>query len=235
MIRTISLTLALAAGAATAENVQFAYVAGSPVIAGLNSQATLTADASTFTITFQNNTPGTVMTGFYIEAGTALAGLGAASISHSDGVRFVSPNTGASLHVPGLDPFQGALNTDQGHAQTQRPGQNASIPGGTPTWSGSFFGMTSIDAEYGLDAGENLSVTFSHDGNFSLPDLVAAIENDEIDFIKRYHNSGAIDTTTGWLGSSNIAIVPLPPAAWAGLGTLGAVAGVRAFKRRSRA
>lgn len=234
MIRTISLTLALAAGAATAENVQFAYVAGSRVIAGLNSQATLTADASTFTITFHNNTPGTVMTGFYIEAGTALAGLGAASISHSDGVRFVSPNTAAPLHVPGMDPFQAPLG-DHGHAQTQRPGQNASIPGGTPAWSGSFFGMTSIDAEHGLDAGETLTVTFSHDGNFSLPDLVAAIENDEVDLIKRYHNSGAIDATTGWLGSSNIAIVPLPPAAWAGLGTLGAVAGVRAFKRRSRA
>ena len=81
----------------------------------------------------------------------------------------------------------------------------------------------------GLSFGETVSVTFSHDGTFSLAALSAAVGNGSLRMVQHYLGWGPGGEDSEWLVT-----VPIPPAAWAGLATLGVLGGVRAAKRCNR-
>lgn len=240
MVRLNAIAISMSAGLAAAGTVQFAPSAGS--LSGVRTSAELSADASTFTITFRNETGSGVMTAFYIEAGSAVTGLGSGSIQNGTGVNF------APLSQTGRDGGQsngtrpagslGGVAGTSGHT----PIGGAQPNGGSGTgdvmsnWSGTFFAMTRVGPgglANGQATGEFVSLTFAHDGSFSLTNLMRALAADEIRFIQRYQNFGT-EGESGYLGSNIASVVPLPPAAWAGLGTLAALAGFRGVARRIR-
>lgn len=212
------LLLAGQASAATYEFNLSAYTNNSGNTAGINSVATLSATADTFSITLTNNSSLGVISAFYLESGAALAGLGSATIHNAPGVGF---SAGSSPPNPG--------------------GGIQHTPGGS--WSGNFFSMDADPAPpfNGINPGESLTVTFSilPSGGFSLLALVDALNSHQVRMAQHY-----IAWTGGkseWLvnGSSKeqppLVVVPLPPAAWAGLGLLGVMGTARAARRRARA
>ncbi|MCC5823355.1 MAG: hypothetical protein LAT64_02360 [Phycisphaerales bacterium] len=239
MIRSAILISATSAGLASAATIQFAPVAPNGSMSGVQTNATLSADASSFTITFQNNSAAGLMTGFYIEAGTALGSLGDAVIHNGQGVQFSalggeSPNQGNSGAF-GMGSAAG-VNQAQGRAVfgPSVPFPGAGSAGSINGWAGTFFGMTREGAfENGQGAGQSLSLTFSHDGTFSLESLIDAVRNDEMRLVQRFHAGDAASHSSLLVGT--LTVVPLPAAAWAGLGMLGACAGYRAIKRRRTA
>jgi hypothetical protein len=186
----------------SASTVDFnAYTNNSGNTAGIATSATLAADATTFSITIANNSALGYIGSFYIEAGDALTGVdsGSANIGNVSGVQFKLAN--------------GAWNG----------------PGGT-AWTSSFLEITKDGASSnGINSGESLTLTFDHDGSFSLSNLIAAINAEEIRFAIHYQ---------AWTGgqsekllNTTMAVVPLPPGVWAGLGMLGLLAGTRAARR----
>lgn len=228
MIRTVSIVLAVASAGASAETVRFLASGQTP---GINTSAVLSADASSFTITLHNNSNAGTMTGFYIGAGAALAGLGQATITNGDGVLFSSQTGYGSVggldvatRVPGGNQNQSvAFFTPASADQSGAPGVNLGSV---------HFAMNAFGEQNGQGTGDTLSVRFAHDGTFSLDNLIRALGNDEVRFLQTY--ATGLHNQRETLHSS-IAIVPLPPAAWAGLGMLGVIAGVRSAKRRNRA
>lgn len=211
MIRTASVAVAALAGLAHAETVNFVvYSDNAGSVPGIVTTAELSATATTFTISLSNASTSGYIANFYIEMGSALSGLGAATINNTPGISF---GQGGSPNNPG-----GGIQTTTGGS-----------------WSGNFFSMSANTPQpqnNAINVGESLSVTFAHDGSFSLAALLDAIAADEIRMVQHYRGYGA-NGESAWL-TSDLAVVPLPPAAWAGLGLLGCIAGVRASKRRSR-
>mgnify|MGYP003633453990 CR=1 FL=1 len=240
MLRLMALTIPMSAGLAAAGTVQFAPSGGS--LSGVRTFADLSADASTFTITFRNETGSGAMTAFYIEAGSAVSGLGSGAIDNGTGVLFApfaqngrdgnansgtrpAGSAGGVAGTSGYTPIGGPL-----------PNGGSGMADVMGNWSGTFFGMTRVGPgglANGQATGELVSLTFSHDGSFSLSNLMRALAADEIRFIQRYQNYGS-EGQSGYLGSNIASVVPLPPAAWAGLGTLAALAGFRGVARRIR-
>lgn len=212
MIRTASVAAAALAGLAHAETVNFVvYSDNAGSVPGIVTTAELAATASTFTITLSNASTSGYIANFYIEMGSALSGLGAATINNTPGISF---GQGGSPGNPG-----GGIHTTTGGS-----------------WSGNFFAMSANTPQpqnNAINIGESLSVTFAHDGSFSLTALINALAAEEIRMVQHYRGYGP-DDESAWL-TSDLAVVPLPPAAWAGLGLLGCIAGVRAAKRRNRA
>ena len=101
------------------------------------------------------------------------------------------------------------------------------------------FGWTAAGVPAGTDAWSNLQITL--DDNlvkfFINGSMIASVDNlgaDSIDnIILQAHNQGlAGEYDVYWDNLNAATIIPLPPAAWAGLGMLGLVAGVRAARRR---
>lgn len=223
-------------GAASAGTVQFQAVAGSATgLDSVRTRAVLSADAGSFTITFVNQSQHGQVTGFYMEMGDAVRSLGQGSIENGDGVSFAQPSA-----TPRDTLGSGAANTGTAGVGSVGPGAVAlgmtpiapgSGVGGLPDWAGTFFAMSRQAPGSGQDAGESLSVTFTHDGSFSLTDLIRAMANNEIRMYQRY--AGFNDSAdSGWLGSNVAVVVPLPAAAWAGLGLLGAIGATSIAKRR---
>lgn len=211
------------AGHAAASTYTFnlaAYSNNSGNTAGINSVATLSATAETFSITLSNNSSQGFITSFYLENGAALAGLGSATI----------------LNVPGVSFASGATPPN--------PGGIGSTAAGA--WRGNFFSMDadSPSPTHGINPGESLTVNFAiiPNGGFSLLALVNALNSNQIRMAQHYQ--GWLNGSSEWLtnGTSNtpgsdeppLVVVPLPPAAWAGLGLLGAMGATRAAKRRAR-
>lgn len=205
------------AGQATAETFNMvAYSNNSGNTAGINSVATLSATIDTFSITLTNNSSQGFITAFYLENGAALAGLGAATI----------------LNVPGVSFASGATPPN--------PASNGAA------WAGNFFSMDadSPSSKHGINPGESLTVNFAivPNGGFSLLALVNALNSNQIRMAQHYQ--GWLNGTSEWLSNSTpnnpgsgeppLVVVPLPPAAWAGLGLLGAMGATRAAKRRAR-
>lgn len=218
MTRTVAIAVAAIAalsGLARATTVDFVVHSNNAAsVPGIDTSATLTADASSFTITLHNNSTSGIMTAFYMEVGDSLSSLSGPSINEGAGVSF---RPGSS---PG-NPRGGIQNTDGGD------------------WEGNFFSMSRKrqgGVSNGQNVGESLSVTFTHDGSFSLAALIAAMAADEIRFAQHFQSYGD-DGISAWLSTdgSTLAVVPLPPAAFAGLGVLGLLAGFHAVKRRNRA
>lgn len=212
MLRTAAVALAALAGLASADTIDFVvYSDNAGSVPGIHTSAELTATASTFTITLSNNSTSGYISNFYIEMGSALSTLGAATINNTPGISF---SQGGSPGSPG----GGIQNTTGGD------------------WAGNFFSMhtnTPQPQNNAINVGESLSVTFAHDGSFSLSDLIAAIQSHDIRLVQHYRAYGD-DGESAWL-QSNLAVVPLPPAAFAGLGVLGVMGGLRAARRRARA
>lgn len=209
MMRVACVAIATLAGLASAESVDFVvYSDNAPALTGLNVTGTLSASASTFTVTLANNSTSGYIANFYIELGDAVSSLGNATILNTTGVSF----------------SEGGTPTN--------PGGGLDSP-----WAGNFFSMKANNPKpqnNAVNPGESISVTFEHDGSFSLSALMDALAADEIRMVQHYRGFGANDDSL-WL-KTNLAVVPLPPAAWAGLGLLGGIAGVRtAAKRRQRA
>lgn len=219
MFRTALVAVCAAAAAqASASTYTFdlaAYTNNSGNTAGISSVAVLSATASTFTISLSNNSTMGVVTSFYIESGSALQGLGAATINNATGVSF---SLGANPSVP-----KGGIQNIDGGA-----------------WAGNAFSMgaNAPSPHNGLNVGETMSVTFAilENGGFSLANLIAALDSNEIRMAQHYQ--GWINGESEWLvnGDStpndpNLVLVPLPPAAWAGLGTLCLMGGLRAARR----
>lgn len=200
-----AIALSAIAAHASGATVDFlAYTNNSGNTAGILTTATLAADASTFSITIANSSALGFIGAFYIESGDAMAGVDAASVSIGNG--------------PGVD-FKLANGNWNG-------------PGGT-TWGDSFLEIKKNGAAAnGVNGGESLTLSFTHDGSFILSELIEAINAGEIRFAMHYQ---------AWLGgqsekllNTTIATIPLPPAVWAGLGTIGMIAVVRGWRRRSR-
>lgn len=234
MIRATIVSLSALTGIASASTVNFVVqdtAAGR--LAGVNTSAVLSADDTTFTITLHNRTGTGSMTAFYIESGSALAGLGEATIINGDGVGFTQrgPTSGSQASASASVFGTATPNTSAGSF--------ASAPAGVPIginplgsgWAGSFFTMTGR-GDLGQASGEFVSVTFTHDGSFSLTNLLLSLANDDLRFVQLYDNFGD-QSSSGHLTSA-LVVVPLPPAAWAGLGMLGVVAGARAVKKHRR-
>jgi len=121
-------------------------------------------------------------------------------------------------------------------------GENSPGTGGTFTgfryWDSSF-GWTAIAGAFGTDAWYTLGITltatdvlFSIDGS-----VVATIGNlgaVQIDkTILNVHNQGLAGDYDVYWDNYSVSVVPLPTAALAGLGMLGAFAGVRTIRRRA--
>ena len=205
------VVLAACAGLASATTFNFsAYSNNSGNTAGINTTATLSADATSFTITLSNNSSQGVITKFYLESGSALAGLSNPTILNTTGIAF---------------------------SQGANPGQpQGGIAAALGSWNGNFFAMgaNAPSPHNGLNSGESISVKFSHNGTFSLVNLIDALNAGDIRMAQHYQ--GWINGQSEWLANDgNIAIVPLPAAAWAGLGTLAVMTGLRAARRRNRA
>lgn len=241
MFRLMACTLSVSAGIAAAGTVQFvpAGIHAGP-LDGVRTSADLSADASTFTITLHNHTGSGVMTAFYIESGAAITGLSSGSIDNGSGVHFTTTPFGGRDHALGsasrpagtLGGFASVSGQTSigGPLPTGNPGMNDAMQ----HWSGTFFSMVRAGGlTTGQATGESVSLTFAHDGSFSLSNLLRAMAADEIRFVQRYQNYG-VAGESGYLGSNIAVVVPLPPAAWAGLGTLAVLAGAHRIARRVR-
>jgi len=212
--RSASIPVLAAAAVATsalhAETVDFVvYSDNAASAAGIQTSAQLSATASAFTLTLSNSTSTGYISNFYLENGSATAGLGSATIQNTAGVSF---SAGGSPPTPG-----GGIHTTAGGA-----------------WGGNFFSM-SVNSprpnQNAISGGESLTVVFANNGTFSLSDFVLALQNNDIRLVQHYRAFGP-DGESAWL-SSNFAVVPLPPAAWAGLGLLGVMGAVRTLRRRA--
>lgn len=235
MIRASIVSLSALTSLASASTVNFVtqdVAVGR--LAGVNTSAFLSADETTFTITLRNQSDTGSMTGFYIESGSALAGLGEATINNGSGVGFSPPATagdasGVSVIAGQAGVTPNAGTTVFGNASgSQISGATGPFGAG---WSGSFFSMIGR-GDLGQSNGEFVSVTFAHDGSFSLDSLIQSLANDDLRFIQSYDYYGD-QSASGFL-TSVVVVVPLPPAAWAGLGMLGVVAGARAVKKHRK-
>jgi opacity protein-like surface antigen len=200
-----AIVVAAAAAHASAATVDFsAYTNNSGNTAGIATSATLSADASTFSLTLTNTSALGFIGSFYIEAGDALSGVDAGSVDIGNG---------------------GGVNFKLANG-------NWNGPGGT-AWGSSFLEIKKHGgASNGIQSGESLTLTFDHDGSFDLGSLIDAINAEEIRFAIHYQ---------AWTGGKSekllndrIVVVPLPPAAWAGLGTIALIAGARGARRRGR-
>lgn len=235
MFRTAIALCTTAAGLASANTIRFAPLASDGSLAGVRTSATVSADASSLTITFRNNSASGLMTGFYMETGSALGGLGETSILNGDGVRFTQLGGESPALFGGTGAVNGsALGAAALGAQSPLgpgPTPGSGFAGSLPNWAGTHFGMARDGAlQNGQGVGESLSLTFAHDGTFSLQAFIDALRNDEIRLVQRYHTGDTANASGLMVGT--LTVIPLPPAAWAGLGLLGAVAGVRAIRRR---
>lgn len=219
MIRSFTARAVFAAATVSAQSaastVNFsAYTNNSGDVARIVTTAAFSETASTFTITLSNNSTAGVITEFYFETGDAIQGLGSATIQNGSGTSF-SPGARPK------DPKGGIHNTVGG------------------AWSGNFFSMgaNSPSPHNGVGIGESISIVFNRTAGFSLTDLIDAINAQEIRFAQHYQEWGEGGDDSEWLVSTgfsnNLIVVPLPPAAWAGLGTLAMISGVRAARRRS--
>ena len=216
-MRGIALGVLLAAaGTAQATTFDFvAYTNNSGISEQIDVSVQVSATASTLSFVITNNSSAGRMATFYMENGSALAGVDAGSWVVTDlagSTSFVSPSG-----PPGP------------------PGVTPSVPQGgiSPSWGGNFFAMeaaTSQPNPNSLNAGESIRLTFDHDGTFVLSDLIDAMGSGQLRLAQHYLSWGANDNFSEWLST---VIIPLPPAGWAGLATLGLIAGVRAARRRS--
>lgn len=232
MIRASIISLSAISGLASAGTVNFVTQdAGLARLSGVSTSAVLTADASTFTITLRNQTGTGSMTAFYIESGSALAGLGEATINNGSGVLFTQRGPAGNSQAAANTSAGGSANPNSA-AFGSADGTAALVGNGLGSgWAGSFFSMTGR-GDFGQSTGEFVSVTFAHDGSFSLDNLLQSLANDDLRFVQLYNGFGD-QGDRGYLTSS-LVVVPLPPAAWAGLGMLGVVAGARAVKKHRR-
>ena len=206
MFRTAAMVAAACVACASAHTFNFsAYTNNSGDTSGIDTSATVSADSSSFSVLIENNSALGFIGSFYIENGSALAGVdaGSVAIGNGAGVKFKLAN--------------GRWNG----------------PGGTDWASDSFLEITKHGgAANGINSGESLLLTFSHDGSFDLNAFVNAVNDEEIRFAIHYQ---------AWVGgesekllNTTVVVIPLPPAAWAGLGTLCLIAGVRTARRRGR-
>jgi len=185
----------------------WAYTNNSLISSQISTSVTITSTASTVTFALNNATETGRIDSFYIEMASVLSGLNAGSATISNG-------TGV-LMAPGATPTNPSGGIE-------------------PGWNGSFFRMSAQNpqkAANGVQQGETVSVTFNHDGTFQLSALLDAIAANELRFAMHYQGFGpGIDSE--WLSSVTVAVVPLPPAAWAGLAVLAGIVGVRKLRRR---
>lgn len=200
-----------AASAATAGTVQFTSFVdnNSGNAQNINTQAVLSSNLTQFTIALSNLSSG-VITSFSIESGSAL--FGSTGLIFSS---FAYSHTGMSYSSTGgvgPDTIQGGLD-----------------------WNGNFFLARPLPppTHNGVNLNETLTMTFTHNGSFTLAGFQAALNTGDIRLGLHYQswiNANGTGDFSEWLATP--AIVPLPPAAWAGLGMLGLVAGVRTLRRR---
>lgn len=207
-MRLLCLTSVLAATAASAGTVQIeAFTNNSGNSSLIDSRATMSADsiANTFTIVLSNHSTAGSIASFYIEGGSSILNAlsGTPTLSYS--------HTGMSFAVNG--------------------GTQPDDANGITDWGSTWLklGATPPPPQNGINPNESMTVVFSHDGTFSLAAFMSALATGEIRMAQHY-----ISWTGGeseWLVTTT-AIVPLPPAAYAGLGTLAVALGVRKLRRR---
>jgi hypothetical protein len=206
-VRAASVVLAAATGAQAGTVGFSAYSNNSGTSASIVTSAVLSADGSSFTIELNNGSSQGAITDFYLETGAALAALNSPVIANGTGVAF----------SPGAAP----------------PSPNNVHNAGDGAWGGNFFSMDSDSpgvTANGVQNGEWVKVTFSHDGSFSLAALESAIAAHDIRLV--IHFQGWQGGSSEWLSSA--AVIPLPPAAWAASGVLGVLIGVRSVRRAHR-
>lgn len=156
------------------------------------------------------------MTEFYMENHSAWSGVDATNWSVTDLV--------------------GSTNFVRPSGPPGPPDVTPPSPGGglaPPPWQGNFFAMEPADPGQNLNSlntGESLQLTFNHDGTFVLADLINAMTVGQLRLVQHYQSFGP-GGDSEWL----VTVIPLPPAGWAGLGTLALIAGVRGVRRRGRA
>lgn len=215
--------LALLAAAGTARATTFdmvAYSTDAPDIValnnGINSTVTVTTNGTSLNFRLQNQSTSGRVTAFYIELGSFLGGVSNINPVMSDVV-------GSTNFIGSNDP-------------TPNGTINPPAPNNIGGWQGNFYAIDVVSqggqTANSLQVGETMDLTFtiSDPGQFNFNDLIDAIANGDIRLAQRYQSFGTADYSA-WLTNTTV-IIPLPPAGWAGLGTLGLVAGVRAARRR---
>ncbi|MCC5823357.1 MAG: hypothetical protein LAT64_02370 [Phycisphaerales bacterium] len=209
-MKRIALGALLAvAGGAHAATIDFVAVSNNSGISSqINTSVQVSQDLLNNTVSFTlSNSSSGVITSFYIESGSALSGLSNATILNS--------------------PPDVNFNNSTGHPGQGNPG------GAVGSWAGpSFFAMQAAPppTSTGLNYNESVTVIFDRDANFDFSGLTAAIQSAEIRMAIHYQSFGP-GNDSEWL----VTVIPLPPAGWAGLGTLALIAGVRGVRRRGRA
>lgn len=111
------------------------------------------------------------------------------------------------------------------------PGGNAIGFNATRAFSADAVGNPSV----GLDtAADRLSMTFQLKSGFTFNNVVNALNNGDLRLGLHVRAINPPQSPCDWSDSfvSTVAVVPLPPAAWAGLATLGGIVSVRRLRRR---
>lgn len=238
---------ALLGNAAAVAAAQQAHLAGLGFGGLFDQQSAVTSQVGN-TMTF-----GSIGTGVASGSGMNNFYLGTASglETAQNGVWFntIGANNAAGLAAVNAG-FTGANNTVLGF------GNNSTTGSGGPAGTGGNFSDNVITitfapgvqgfifnyADIGDVSGTELEVSFN--GGTTIFTTALAGTNDRTGYFSLIANLGStidsirltqnLDTNDGFLayGFSTLTVVPLPPAAWAGLAMLGGVAGVRKLRRR---
>lgn len=206
--------LAVAGGAHAATFNFHAYTNNSGISNQIDVNVQVSATANTLSFVISNNSTSGRMTTFYMENHSSLSGVDSGNWSVTDLV--------------------GSTNFVRPSGPPGPPDVTPPSPGGglaPPPWGGNFFAMEPASPDQNLNslnAGESLMLTFDHDGSFVLADLINAMTLGQLRLVQHYQSWGPGDNFSEWL----VTVIPLPPAGWAGLATLGLIAGTRAARRR---
>jgi hypothetical protein len=177
----------------------------------INNTVTVSATNGILSLSLFNNSSEGRMTAFYLESGAALSGV-----------------TGLN----GITNLVGSTSFTTGSASPPAPNNI------NPSWNGNFFVMDVVSpgqVANSLGIGESMRLDFNYNGTFDFNALIDAITSNEIRMVQRFQSlsiNGSGDNGSAWLVTT--AVVPLPPAAWAGLAILAGLGGLRTVKRRQR-
>jgi hypothetical protein len=240
------VTGALLGNSADVAAAQMAHLNALPAFTGLFDQQSGVTNQTGPTLTFGSIGTGAVSSNlgaFYL--GTA-AGLEGAQ----NGVWYntIDPGNNNAAGLAALNSgFTGSANTVLGF------GNNATSGSGSPAGTGGNFSDNVVTITFGPVGVQGFIFNFADVGDVSGTELEVSFNGGATIFTTSMDSTGyfsliahagsTIDSITltqnadrndGFLmyGFTTLTVVPLPPAAWAGLAMLGGVAGVRKLRRR---
>lgn len=129
----------------------------------------------------------------------------------------------------GLVPYTAGAITDSGSSVNFAVSGNTNLPSAPSGFTDSYAIRRDGGAAKGVNAAnEFVNIVFTANYN----DIVAGLANGNVRVGLHVISIGAQAGSDTYV---NVRVVPLPAAAWAGLGTMAGIAGVAALRRRTRA